>query len=153
MAKYNATPENFGAIIERIAKESSEKAEKAVDDFVFETFKEVIDETPVGKPELWKTKPPPNYVPGKLKSNWFPSVGSPSGQTTESTSGSEDRLSSIRGRVAGRKAYLTNNQPYAYPIEVGSKQTYTPEARGWVRRVVRGSDARIQRIVKKYSGD
>ena len=153
MAKYMATPSNFGSIMEKVARKSEKKANEAVEEFVFETFKEVIDGTPVGKPELWRSPPPPNYVPGKLKSNWFPSVGSPSGEKTESTSGSEDRLNSVRGRVAGRKAYLTNNQPYAYPIEAGLKKTYTPEARGWVRRIARSSDARITRIVKKYSGE
>jgi hypothetical protein len=153
MAKYNATPDNFGSIMERIAEKSEKKVEKATEDFVFTTFKEVIDGTPVGKPELWQTPPPPNYVPGKLKSNWFPSIGSPSGETTESTSGSEDRLGSLRGRVAGQKAYLTNNQPYAYPIEIGAKQTYTPNAQGWVTRIADSSKARINKIAKKYLGE
>ena len=153
MDKYNATPENFGSIMEKVARKSEKKVNEAVEEFVFETFKEVIDGTPVGKPELWRSPPPPNYVPGKLKSNWFPSVGSPSGEKTESTSGSEDRLGSLRGRVAGQKAYLTNNQPYAYPIETGAKSTYTPEAHGWVTRIAEGSNARITRIVKKYLGE
>lgn len=153
MAKYNATPDNFGSIMKRIAEKSEQKVEKATEEFVFTTFKEVIDGTPVGKPELWKRRPPPNYVPGKLKSNWFPSINSPSGEKTESTSGSEDRLGLLRGRVAGQKAYLTNNQPYAYPIEIGAKKTYTPNAQGWVTRVADSSKARLNRIAKKYLGD
>jgi len=153
MAKYNATPQNFGSVMAKLAGKSKKKVKQATEEFVFDTFKEVIDGTPVGKPELWQSPPPPNYVPGKLKSNWFPSVGSPSGEKTESTSGSEQRLGSLRGRVAGQKAFLTNNQPYAYPIEAGLKKTYTPEARGWVRRIARSSDARITRIIRKYSGD
>lgn len=153
MARYNATPENFGAIMDKIANKSIKKAEQAAEDFTIATFKEVIDETPVGKPELWKRRPPPNYVPGKLKSNWFPSVGSPSGEKTESTSGSEGRLGSLRGRVAGQKAYLTNNQPYAYPIEIGAKMTHTQDSMGFVTRVKDGSEARLNRIAKKYLGD
>jgi hypothetical protein len=153
MARYEATPKDFGAIVKRLAEQSQEKLEQATEDFVIETFKEVIDETPVGKPEMWKISPPPNYVPGKLKSNWFPSVGSPSGEKTESTGGSEQRLGSLRGRVAGQTAYLTNNQPYAYPIERGFKLTYTEGSEGFVTRVADGSASRLNRIVKKYAGD
>lgn len=153
MAKIKAVPSNFGALIDKIAKESEEKLLDATEDFVIETFKEIIEETPVGKPELWKVPPPPGYTPGKAKSNWFPSIDSPSGERTESKSGSEQRLNSLRGRVAGRKAYLTNNQPYVAAMEYVPKFNYTHGNRGWARRVARSSEARINRIVKKYSGD
>lgn len=153
MARIKATPANFGQVLQKIAEESEDKLKDAVEDFVIETFKEVIDETPVGKPELWKTPPPPNYTPGQAKSNWFPSIDSPSAERTESKGGSEQRLNSLRGRVAGRKAYLTNNQPYVAPMEYGLKFNYTHGTRGWARRVARSSEARINRIVRKYSGD
>ena len=83
---------------------------------------------------------------GRLKGNWFPAEGAPSTQSTQE----EDKTGSLsinritgyaNSQTGGRKTYLTNNLPYAVPIEFGHSKIKAPQ--GMVRKNV----ARFQSLV------
>lgn len=86
---------------------------------------DLVDRSPVGEPELWKSKPPKGYVGGQLKANWqygFNSVSNGylpdvdrSGQI--SLNRIDRGLNSIDD-VDGIH-YLFNNMPYATMLELG----------------------------------
>ena len=73
---------------------------------------------------------------GRLKNNWFPSVGAASEQTTEATANEAgDRSNSlVNNQLALDKTfYFTNNLPYAFRIEFeGWSKVKAPQ--GMVRR-------------------
>lgn len=56
---------------------------------------------------------------GRLVSNWTPSFGTPSNETTDSTnaSGAKTKVQSMAKSSAGKVFYLTNNLPYSHRIE------------------------------------
>jgi len=147
MATFTVSPENFGAKVRQIAEKNNKKMEDVAEDFVRLIFIGVIEGTPVGMPETWKRSPPPGYVPGKAKGNWFPSVGAPDYSTTESTESSVNRIDSISGRVAGNTVYLTNSLPYIYPLERGHSRLQQPN--GWVERTVRSADAIMNEAINR----
>ena len=84
---------------------------------------------------------------GRLKNNWFPSVGAASEQTTEATANEAgDRANSfVNNQLALDKTfYFTNNLPYALRIEFeGWSKVKAPQ--GMVRR----NAIRWKQIVKR----
>ena len=76
------------------------------------------------------------FVSGRLRSNWMPSINAP--KLTEAGITSEaSKISEVASTVASFKLgdifYLTNNLPYAVPIEFGHSKRF-PE--GMLRRNV-----------------
>jgi hypothetical protein len=76
------------------------------------------------------------FVSGRLRSNWIPSINAP--KLTEAGITSEaNKISEVSSTVASFKFgdifYLTNNLPYAVPIEFGHSKRF-PE--GMLRRNV-----------------
>lgn len=71
------------------------------------------------------------YVGGRFRSNWFVSIGTPSRQTTtqvdpSGTTSIARGTTALAGVTAGPTIFLTNNLPYAIPLEYGhSKQAPT----------------------------
>lgn len=104
------------------------KNDKALRAIALELFGAIIKDTPVGNPSLWKSKPPPGYVGGRLRGNWQTDVGSPKQGTLDirDPSGSASLatlLAKSQAFRSGTTIYLTNNLPYAKAIEDGhSKQ-------------------------------
>src|SRR6056297_1552398 len=94
MANTQYSAQNFAKQMKEIADKMGKRVEDVAEESTKELFRTVIEETPVGRPETWKTKPPPNYVPGKAKANWMPSAGAPDTTVTESRESSVSRLTS-----------------------------------------------------------
>lgn len=90
-------------------------------------LRDVVMGTPVGNPTLWRRQPPPpGYVGGRARGNWFASLGSASTATREVTGmgAGESALSEgesvLAGSSPGQDIHLTNNLPYIKPLNEGS---------------------------------
>lgn len=108
----------------------------------------VIDMTPVGNSDLWKTKyKPKNYVGGRLRGNWQAEIGSPAAGELDAIDAGGEKTKGNAARKAAKMGigdifFLTNNMPYALVVEKGSS---TQAPKGMVGVTL----TRFQRIVKK----
>ena len=124
-------------------KKFAEKHGKAADEMVagveIALGNAVIMDTPVDE--------------GRLIANWFPSEGVPSQQSTQEAD-KTGALSTSRingyanSQTGGRKTYLTNNLPYAVPIEFGHSKIKAPQ--GMVRKNVGRFQALVDEQVAKH---
>lgn len=113
---------SFSVQLNRFHKKSLTQCEDASREIQLRLFRAVVLDTPV--------------LEGTLRGNWQFTKGRPASGTVESTDNPmaeiEAGLSSFR---LGDTTYLTNNLPYAYPIEFyGWSHTKAP--RGMVRKNV-----------------
>lgn len=128
------------------------KCDKTVRAIALQLFAAIIKDTPVGNPSLWKRKPPPGYVGGRLRGNWQTTIGAPA---TGSMPDSKDRSGSattnamqakVKEFKTNQKIYMTNNLPYAQAIEDGhSKQ----RPHGMVKTNVARFQAIVNRIARE----
>ncbi len=90
----------------------------------------LVDMSPVGNPDIWKSKySPPGYAGGRFKGNWQVTFDSPADGEIENID-KAGNITKSQGNVViehfkiGMNAiYFTNNVPYAYRLEMGhSKQ-------------------------------
>ena len=117
-------------------------------------FSEIIKQTPVGDPSLWKSKPPADYVPGNLKSNWQCTLGTPaSGMWSFEDKSEEATISAmksvIEGSVPDQAIFLTNLLPYAQRIEYGAHSTQAPQ--GMVRISIAKFDQMFNKAKSKVA--
>ena len=92
--------------IDNFSAKAQEKVLKIFKKSVIDLTSDIISDTPVDT--------------GRLKNNWFPSVGAASEQTTEATANEAgDRSNNlVNNQLALDKTfYFTNNLPYAFCIE------------------------------------
>ena len=119
--------------IEGFSAKAQEKALKIFKKSVIDLTSDIISDTPVDT--------------GRLKNNWFPSVGTASEQTTEATANEAgDRSNSLVNNqlTLDKTFYFTNNLPYAFRIEFeGWSKVKAPQ--GMVRR----NAIRWKQIVKR----
>lgn len=114
--------------------------------------KEVVERTPVGNPEKWQNPEaaPPGYVGGRLRGNWFATIGSPSGRVTNDKDASgeatKERASGSIKDAPGTWWWITNNVPYAIPVEYGHSQAQAPA--GMVRITVENVKANFRKAVR-----
>ena len=119
--------------IESFSARAQEKVLKIFKKSVIDLTSDIISDTPVDT--------------GRLKNNWFPSVGTASEQTTEATANEAgDRSNSLVNNqlTLDKTFYFTNNLPYAFRIEFeGWSKVKAPQ--GMVRR----NAIRWKQIVKR----
>ena len=119
--------------IENFSAKAQEKALKIFKKSIIDLTSDIISDTPVDT--------------GRLKNNWFPSVGAASEQTAEATTNEAgDRAESFANSelTLDKTFYFTNNLPYAFRIEFeGWSKNKAPQ--GMVRRNV----VRWKQIVKR----
>lgn len=132
---------SFTTDLQRFRTRTLEKYTKVKRLSAFDLFSAIVLETPVDK--------------GVLRNNWFASVRNPSAETTEAkdSSGSSaiSRIQSIlNGNDLLTDVFLTNNLPYAAPIEFDGISGKAPE--GMVRvntlrwdNIVRSNVRRVNR--------
>ncbi|MCP4700448.1 MAG: HK97 gp10 family phage protein [Gammaproteobacteria bacterium] len=114
---------------------------------IFKMASSLIDMSPVGDPDLWKGKPPPGYVGGRFRGNWQIGIGEPATGTIDAVDASggatKNKLAAAVEKItAGGVTYITNNLPYAIPLEYGHS-TQAPS--GMVRITI----ARFKAIAKQ----
>jgi|TARA_R110001606_G_scaffold398498_2_gene577688 hypothetical protein len=109
-------------------KEYADKTEKDIVEIVqlscIDVFSKVIMDTPVGKPELWKRKPPANYKAGALKANWQASLNTRLTGRLKKKDKSGKRtinrmLAMVKKYDGEGSVWLVNNLPYASRVEYG----------------------------------
>lgn len=119
--------------IENFSARAQEKVLKIFKKSVIDLTSDIISDTPVDT--------------GRLKNNWFPSVGAASEQTTEATAneaGDRAEKCAQNELTLDKTFYFTNNLPYALRIEFeGWSKVKAPQ--GMVRR----NAIRWKQIVKR----
>lgn len=110
--------------LQAFADKTKAKADEIVGRVTITIAQRLDERSPVGNPTLWKHKAPPGYVGGRFRGNWQLGVDAiPSGETGRIDPSGMETISAIIGAVpqqaAGHIYYLTNNVPYAQPIEDG----------------------------------
>jgi hypothetical protein len=148
----------FEKAFEKAVDKALHKADEIVKESVVTTLTNIVDDTPYGKPILWKDYPDidPTYTPGTLKANWNTSVGTldssfSSAKKDNSGSSSIARAkNTVEGWNTNKPLYFSNNTPYAYMIEYESHSTQAP--RGMMRLNVLSFNT-ILRAKAKSKGD
>lgn len=119
--------------IEGFSAKAQEKVLKIFRKSIIDLTSDIISDTPVDT--------------GRLKNNWFPSVGAASEQTTEATAneaGDRAEKCAQNELTLDKTFYFTNNLPYALRIEFeGWSKVKAPQ--GMVRR----NAIRWKQIVKR----
>lgn len=111
-------------------------------------FSAVIKGSPVGDPDLWKSKPPKGYVGGRFRANWMCSKQAmskvvsdeidPSGSSTIS-----EMINIVSGSRPEDSLHLTNSLPYAQRLE------YKAHSKQALAGMVRINVARFKTILRK----
>lgn len=114
----------FAAQLKAFADKAKLNTDLVVQKVTIDVARSVIQKSPVGNPELWKSPPPPGYVGGRFRANWMFGVGKIDTTTTstvdESGTGTLGRLATAIGASrAGGVTYISNSLPYAVPLEYG----------------------------------
>lgn len=143
---------SFSGDIKRFAA----KAEKAAL-FVFrgtalDLFSKIVLRTPVGNPSIWKAgKATPGYTGGSLRANWQvrlnrPASGEVSGTDKSGGSTIAKGQPTINRAKGGDAIYVTNNLPYAGPVENGHS---TQAPTGMVKVTIREFNRAIKKRARK----
>jgi len=138
--------ETFTASLAAFAKKAPEQVRVVVRKVSIDLLTATVMRTPVGNPDLWKSKPPKGYVGGRLRANWNVSLVAPDTSTTDAIdkdgSATVNRGSAEIGQADGVKdIFIMNSQPYALPIEYGHSGVRAPAG------MVRVSVAEFQTFV------
>lgn len=146
--------ETFTLSLANFAKAAPEKANIVMRKASQSMLAEVVLRTPVGNPSLWKHKPPPGYVGGRLRGNWNVGIGAPdvstsvirdqSGQPTIARESA--KLAGADGKVS---IFITNSLPYAIPVEFGHSAKQAPA--GMVRVTVTQWQAFVEAEAKRVA--
>ena len=134
---------SFARDLQRFRERTMEKYTKVKRLSAFDLFSAIVLETPVDK--------------GVLRNNWFASIGTGSTETTNTGDKSgASTVQKIRSILEGtdlvKDVFLTNNLPYAVPIEFDGISGKAPE--GMVRvnvlrwnQIVRANARKVSRGV------
>jgi len=144
-----AREKDISQLITDVAQKYNRGIDDVVEDVAVSLSQRIIERTPVGQPSTWQnpSSAPPGYVGGRARANWFPSIDSPSDDTTDSTSTNESasRITGIKEQIAGNVYYLTNNLPYIRRLEYDNWSKQAP--RGMVRVTLREALTELKRAI------
>lgn len=135
----------------KATKNIKEKRDKVVKGTIFKLSSLIIKGTPVGEPSLWASPAPEGYVGGTLRGAWNASLNSADRAITNAIDKAGDAtvadvLSVVNRLDIGETFYLTNPQPYAYPIEFTGWSSQAPA--GMVRINVKKAQSIIKGLAK-----
>lgn len=123
---------NFSLDLKAFIEKTTNNVEAKVRKICFDLYSGITYETPVAT--------------GRAINNWFPSIGTPSSQTTTETDPSGRagivRAQAVIKNAPGNVFWITNNLPYIYGLEFESKSKKAPN--GMVRITI----DRIQRELR-----
>ena len=117
MAGWSIPPSVF-------ADQIDEEVSKRVRTIALALLNEVIERSPVGNPDLWKSPPPPGYVGGRFRGSHIVSIGAPVYTVTTNVdpSGSDTRskgMAALSGLEPYTQIFIQTNLPYAERLEQG----------------------------------
>lgn len=150
MAVVNA----FADQIKAFAKKADTKANSIVRKIIFDLDESLVLKSPVGDPKYWKRKPPLGYVGGRFRANWQYGLDKINFTTTENKDKSGGpTISRLVGntpeRVLGHISFITNNLPYAIPLENGHSWRQAPN--GMVQVTILEFDAIVTRAAAEFA--
>lgn len=137
----------FAEDLKKICDRAGDKAELVVRRAALELYGQMIERSPVGNPDLWKSPATSGYVGGRFKNNWQVGIGSIDTRTNRGVddSGSGAITSgnaALKAWTPGKTIFLSNSMPYAYRLETGwSKQAPS----GIVRLTVQNFEVAIKK--------
>lgn len=143
---------SFGDQLRQFAEQSKENAVLVVKKVGIDMLASVVDGSPVGDPDLWKSKPPEGYVGGRFRANWQVGIGRPAAGEIDAVddSGSATKAAGMNVVMQfgeGDSAiFITNNLPYAIPLEYG----HSTQAPGGMVRV---TVAKFQGFVEQAAAE
>jgi hypothetical protein len=140
-------PADFGPDLAEFARKTLLRADLLKRGIGIKLFTAVIRDSPVGNPDLWKSKKAPvGYVGGRFRANWHCSLGAANTSTTESTR-HQNAIPAMQTVVLtgdrNTVDWLANSLPYARRLEYEGWSTQAPQ--GMVRRNV----ARFRRLISQ----
>lgn len=139
---------SFALSLKVFADKAPDLARQVVRKVGIDLLTATILRTPVGNPKLWKSKPPPGYVGGRLRANWTVALVSPDTTTTAAIDNDGGATISkgsqtILGGTGTEDIWIMNSLPYAIPVEYGHSGVQAPQG------MVRVSVAEFQAFVEK----
>lgn len=129
---------SFSSDVQKWAKATDTSMSKVVRGVCLSAVKEVVKRTPVDS--------------GRLRGNWFATIGTPSREVSEA--GDKEggptiaRAQGAISKAPGNQFWLTNNLPYAVPIEFWHSTVKSPE--GMVRVTAENIRANMREEVRKH---
>jgi hypothetical protein len=146
--------ETFTLALSQFVDKAKAAPAQVVRKATIDLFSAVVMRTPVGNPTLWKSKPPPGYVGGRLRANWIVSLDRPDTSTTDAIDKTGDAtiaqgITVITRADGEQDIYMTNNLPYAIPIEYGHSGVQAPA--GMVRVSIAEFSQYIDNAVREIS--
>ena len=144
----------FTVDLKEFAEKTKANIATVIQESAVDLFSEIIKETPVGDPSLWKNPPPANYVAGSLQSNWQCSLDSPENGRLTAIRSDSSTIAAMKSEVIvaqpDQTIFLTNNLPYGERIEyLGWSHAQKPE--GMVRVSVAKFQNKIAKAVAKVA--
>lgn len=123
--------DTFALDLQKFAEKAKSNVSVVVRKTAIDLLTAVVMRTPVGNPDLWKSKPPKGYVGGRLRANWNVSLVTPDESTTDATdktgAGAIARGNEAIGQADGIKdIWMVNALPYAIPVEYGHSPQQAP---------------------------
>lgn len=109
--------------------------------------RDLVLETPVGNPALWKSPAPAGYVGGHARANWLASLNNP---RTSEAAGTDrqagDSVQSITSQFNVKDTiYISNNVPYIQRLNDGWS---TQAPIGFIDAIISRHKARASRAAK-----
>lgn len=142
MAKdYPKEPQVFALELRKLIEKAKVAPDLVVRKATLDIHSSVVDMSPVDT--------------GRFKGNWNIAYGSPDLTVTTSLdpSGSEAKSKALAAAAsyAGQSVYITNNLPYAIPLEYGHSQAKAPN--GMVRVTVARWNEHIKKAIGEVSNE
>ena len=136
--EFDAIASQFKLDIAAFAKKAGERADDAVRKSMIDLGRSLVLMSPVGNPDLWKTKyPPKHYVGGTFRRNWQYGVDQePNGIIEGTDAGGEATIAGLSAAITsgpgiGHTLYLSNALPYAMRLEFGWSTQVRITAERW----------------------
>ena len=132
---------------EEIEEQLLSQQEKIITRAASQVYKEVVDRTPVGRPELWQSAPPAGYEPGDLRKAWEINWGNGFIHATATYSGKLGAVSGAGFYMLGDDIVIRNQLDYAYAVEYGWSKKQAP--RGMMRISIKLYQSFLDKETKK----
>lgn len=122
----------FAESVAKFKTDAMLKVTKDIQSISLELFTNIILDSPVGDPTLWKSKYiPKGYVGGKFRFNWNTSVGTPNFSTSEGLDPTgEIAIQGAEAVIMTGNAtstyYLSNGLPYGERLEYEGWSSQAP---------------------------
>lgn len=154
---------NFKQEVKDFVKESLAKANMVKQETALELLRLVVNDTPVGDPDLWnipesmrRAIKASGYKGGHLRRNWLASVNVPRGDVAKGidqtgTQTLNDARMVVAGSKLGDRLIFSNNVHYATRIEYDDYSVQLPkDGLGMMRRNLLDADRIASTITSMY---